>query len=109
MITVRNGRLVQDCIHCECGFVEVTPDPTRPWRTQRRHCDRCSGGYALVLCAYCGEPADVIDHGVPKCAASWREDHPGQTLPASDATARPIPMYAEDELRKDEDDGRHQD
>ncbi len=85
MITIRSGRLVEDCSDCDgIGTVEVTPDSTRPWHTERCQCEACGGsGLVPLLCAYCGEPADVIDNGVPKCAQAYEEDHPAARAVAS--------------------------
>lgn len=85
MITVQSGHLVEDCSDCDgIGTVEVTPDSARPWHTERRQCEACGGSrYVPALCAYCGEPADCVDGGVPKCAQAYEEDHPGRKLPAT--------------------------
>ena len=91
MITILHGRLVEDCLHCDGGIVEVVPDSSRPWHIERRPCDKCDGsGYVLVLCAYCGEPAACVDNGTPKCREAFEEDHPGRKLPGDAETRKAV-------------------
>lgn len=70
--------ILEPCIHCDLGTVEVQPFLDQPWRTVPETCPECDGKVLVpILCESClDEPAEVRVRSHLLCAACYREDYP---------------------------------